>query len=65
MQAATSEGCRLVQGRQTEERHALIAVHLFMVIVFPLLQGLVALSFPPQAVDMIEERKDLGLLEEY
>ena len=39
-----------------------------MVIVFPLLQGLVDLSFSPQAVDVMEEQRGLaaggGLLEE-
>lgn len=52
------------RGRRMEEMHGVIATHLFMVIVFPLLQGLVDLSFRPQAVDVIEERRGLGLLEE-
>lgn len=51
-------------GRRTGKMHGIIATHLFMVIVFPLLQGLVDLSFPPQALDVIEERRGLGLLEE-
>lgn len=33
-----------------------------MVIVFPLLQGLVDLSFPPQAVDVIEEQRGFGVV---
>lgn len=60
-----AEECRVERGRRTEEMHGIIATHLFMVIVFPLLQGLVDLSFPPQAVDVMEERRGLGgLLEE-
>lgn len=45
-----------------------MASHLFMVIVFPLLQELVDLSFPPRVVEMIEECRvfwgESGLLEE-
>ena len=52
-----AEECRVERGRRTEEMHGIIATHLFMVIVFPLLQGLVDLSFSPQAVDVMEKQR--------
>lgn len=55
-----SEGWRL---EKRSKQHILTCI--FTLIVFPPLQALVELSFPPQALEMIVERRDLGLLEEY
>lgn len=47
------EGRRLEQGGQIDEMYALIVVRPFRVIVFPLLQEVVDLSFPLPTVDAI------------
>lgn len=58
-----SEGWRL----EKKSKQCMEAYYpcVFTLIVFPLLQALVKLSFPPQALETIVERRDLGLLEEY
>lgn len=58
-----SEGWRLE--KKSKQRMEAYYPCIFPLIVFPLLQALVELSFPPQALEMIVERRDLGLLEEY
>lgn len=58
-----SEGWRLE--KRSKQRMEACYPCIFALIVFPPLQVLVELSFPPQALEMIVERKDLRLLEEY
>lgn len=58
-----SEGWRLA--KRHKQRMEAYYPCIFTLIVFPLLQALVELSFPLQALEMIVERRDLGLLEEY
>lgn len=58
-----SEGWRLENS--SKQRMKAYYPCIFTLIVLALLQALVELSFPPQALEMIVERRDLGLLEEH